>query len=321
MGFIQSTEAEPHVAWRREILAKHPVVKSLMGREPKTAFFIVLVVALQVFMAWFVSSQPWWVMLLSVFFVGAFANHASFVLVHDAIHNLIFKNATLNQLFAIFANMTSAAPSAISFKTYHLKHHAHQGVEEMDADLPRKWEIWLFNRGFFGKLLWMNLYPLIIIFRPHDIPSFSTPFNWTSINFIIVFAFDALIIYFFGLQALAYLFLSTFFGLGLHPVGARWIQEHFVMKDEQETYSYYGPLNLISFNVGYHNEHHDFAGIPWSRLPKVRELAPDYYNTLLYHTSWTKLLWRFLTDDNITLESRIERETRFGLRKPDAALT
>ncbi|MCH8524403.1 MAG: fatty acid desaturase [Balneolales bacterium] len=319
MGFIQSTEPEPHVARRREILAKYPQIKSLMGRDPKTALYIILLVLFQIGMAWFVSQQSVWVMLASVLLIGAFANHASFVLVHDAIHNLVFKNAALNQIFAILANLPSAAPSAVSFKTYHLKHHAHQGVEEMDADLPRKWEIWLFNRGFWGKALWLNMYPLIIIFRPLDIRSFSTPFDWTFVNFVVVLGFDALILYFFGFQAFAYLLLSSFFGLGLHPVGARWIQEHFVMKEDQETYSYYGPLNKIAFNVGYHNEHHDFAGIPWSRLPKVREMAPEYYNTLEYHTSWSKLLWRFLTDPNITLESRIERETRFGLRKPKVA--
>ncbi len=316
MGFITSEEAEPHIQRRREILEKHPEIKDLMGRDTSTFFFILLVTGIQVAMAAFVSTQPWWIMLACVFLVGAFANHASFVLVHDAAHNLIFKSATANKLAACLANLPSATPSAISFKTYHLKHHAHQGVEELDADLPRKWEIWLFNRGFWGKLLWINLYSLIIMIRPNEIKSFSTPFDWTFINFVIVLTFDAIIVYFFGFQALIYLLLSTFFGLGLHPVGARWIQEHFVVKKGQETYSYYGPLNTIAFNVGYHNEHHDFAGIPWSRLPKVREMAPEFYNTLEYHTSWSKLLWRFLTDDNITLESRVERETRFGLKTP-----
>lgn len=318
MGFITSTEAEPHINRRREILEKHPEIKDLMGREPMTVFYIFLVLALQLFMAWFVSTQSWLVTFLGIFLIGSFANHASYVLVHDAIHNLVLKNPTANKIIAIIANLPSAVPSAISFKTYHLKHHAHQGVEELDADMPVDWEIWLFNRGFVGKFLWINLYSLILMLRPLQIKSFSTPFDWTTINFIVVFSFDALIFYFFGLQALAYLVLSTFFGLGLHPVGARWIQEHFVIRRDQETYSYYGPLNKVAFNVGYHNEHHDFAGIPWNRLPKVREIAPEYYNNLLYHTSWSKLLWRFLTDPNVTLESRISRETRFGLRNAGA---
>ncbi|CAG8799102.1 12159_t:CDS:2, partial [Racocetra fulgida] len=45
----------------------------------------------------------------------------------------------------------------------------------------------------------------------------------------------------------------------LHPVAARYIQEHYTFDDGQETYSYYGRLNKIFMNIGYHNEHHDFT--------------------------------------------------------------
>ena len=78
----------------------------------------------------------------------------------------------------------------------------------------------------------------------------------------------------------------------------------------QETYSYYGPLNKVSFNVGYHNEHHDIVTVPWSKLPEVRRIAPEFYDSLQSYSSWSSLLVRFIRDSNITLYNAIVRPGR-----------
>jgi sphingolipid delta-4 desaturase len=69
-------------------------------------------------------------------------------------------------------------------------------------------------------------------------------------------------------------------------------------------------LNKTCFNMGYHNEHHDFAGVPWNNLPKLRKLAPDYYDSLASYRSWTAVLLKFIFDPSMTTYSRVVRTGR-----------
>jgi sphingolipid delta-4 desaturase len=110
------------------------------------------------------------------------------------------------------------------------------------------------------------------------------------VNWIICLSFDAAIVYFLGVNALLYMLLSTFFAGSIHPTAGHFIAEHYVFEGNVETYSYYGPLNMLAYNVGYHNEHHDFPNIPWSRLPEVAKIGTSIPVSLhalscLFHSS------------------------------------
>lgn len=132
--------------------------------------------------------------------------------------------------------------------------------------------------------------------------------RWTLINGVCVFLYDLAIFLCFGPNALLYLFASFWFSVGgLHPLAARWIQEHFTQDPAQETFDYYGPLNLIALNIGYHNEHHDFPDVPWSRLPQLKQMAPEFYAGLKTHKSWGGLLLKFILDPQFTLYTRVDR--------------
>jgi sphingolipid delta-4 desaturase len=250
---------------------------------------------------------------VTAYLVGAFANHALFVLIHECAHNLVLKGKVPNILAGMLADLPNIVPSSVSFRSYHLKHHAFQGDYGLDADIPSRWEARLIGSHFFGKALWLLLFPIFQALRPPRLREIRFANVWTLVNWIVVFAYDAGVIFLLGPVSFLYLFSSFVFSIGLHPLGARWIQEHYLTSPPQETYSYYGPMNTVALNVGYHNEHHDLPSVPWNRLPRLKQRAPELYDSLVWHRSWTALLWRWLTDPGLSLFSRTVRQNRAGV--------
>lgn len=309
--FVNSEESEPHRIRTKKILNEFPQIRDLIGKNPLTILAITGLVVSMVVIAWLVNDQSWWLIFAAAYFYGAFANHSLFVMIHECTHQLLFKSKIANRWAAIFANLPHIMPGAISFEKYHLKHHSFQGIHELDADLPNKWEAKLINNSFLGKTLWLLFFPVFQGTRVTRLKEINFFDGWVAINMLVQIVFTAAIWYFIGWHAVAFLFISFWFSIGLHPVGARWVQEHYLTFDsEQETYSYYGKLNLVAFNVGFHNEHHDFPSIPWNKLPQIKKTAPEYYDTLLSHGSWTKLFFRFLFEREISLFNRITRKER-----------
>ena len=317
--FTYSTTREPHAGRAKEIMKRHPAIRELAGRNPWSALLVLLLVAAQTGAAFLLRDQPVWLVLLAAFGAGAFVSHTLWVLIHECSHNLVFRNATLNRLVAIAANFPHLLPSAVSFQKYHLKHHAFQGVYELDADLPNRWEARLVGSSVVGKALWLLLFPVFQVTRPPRLKEIRLFDGWVFVNIAAQLAYDVAVVAFLGPKALLFLAASFFFSVGLHPLGARWIQEHYLVSGTQETSSYYGPLNVPALNVGYHNEHHDFPSVPWNRLPAVRKAAPEAYDTLFWHRSWTLLLLRFLFDSKLSLFSRVVRSERGGVRVTPAA--
>jgi len=315
--FARTTDPEPHHARTKAILGQHPEIRRLVGRNPATFALILTVVAAQLGLAVALRESPWWLVLGVAYGAGAFLDHALFVMVHECAHNLVFRRKWANIVASLIANLPQFFPSAVSFRRYHLKHHTFQGVHELDADLPGHWEARLIRSYAVGKALWLLFFPLFQITRTARTKEIALVDRWVVGNWVTQITCNALVYYLAGPRALVYLIASFFFSVGLHPLGARWIQEHFLTHGDQETHSYYGPMNLLALNVGFHNEHHDFPSVPWNRLPAVRRAAPEAYDTLHAHTSWTKLLLRFLFDQELSLYSRLVRKNRGGIGVSD----
>ena len=280
-----------------------------MGNHKGTAFFVVLAVVTQFVAAYLLRDQSFAWVVLTAFAFGAFFNHGLYVLIHEATHNLIFKSSLWNRAIGRFCDLALLAPGSMAFRKYHLIHHNRQGQQDFDADLVSDTEANLVGNSSFRKLIWVFLLAVSQAARPSRLK--IKPFwdRWIVLNLVVQVTAMVIAYQFVGSNGLIYLGLSTLFGLGFHPLGGRWIAEHYVIHEEQETYSYYGPLNIPAFNVGYHNEHHDVMTIPWKNLPKLRALAPEYYDNLLVHESYPKLLYRFIVDPKLSLKSRVLRKS------------
>ncbi|SFD62948.1 sphingolipid delta-4 desaturase [Chitinophaga sp. CF118] len=308
--FTWSKEPNPHHVRVRQILKQHPEMKELIGKNPYTIFMIIGLVAAQVGISYFLKDTSWWLVFLVAYAVGAFISHALWVMIHESSHGLIFRGKVPNLMAGILANLPHIFASSVSFQRYHLKHHAHQGEHDLDADLPDFWEARLVSNNPLGKMIWFLFFPVFQVTRTArlNIALFD---RWILLNWIIQLSFNVALFVFIGPKAFVYMLASFFFSVGLHPLGARWIQEHYLTLDPvQETYSYYGPLNKVAFNVGFHNEHHDFPSIPWNKLPQIKSKAPAYYDSLLSHQSWTKLFLSFIFNPKLSLYSRMLRKEK-----------
>jgi sphingolipid delta-4 desaturase len=93
-AFYQSESEQPHPGRARAIIKAHPEVRQLMVRNPWTALIAVSIVAMQTALAFGMGQLGfgyWWLSLVIAFCVGAFANRANYVIIHDATHNPIFE--------------------------------------------------------------------------------------------------------------------------------------------------------------------------------------------------------------------------------------
>lgn len=151
---------------------------------------------------------------------------------------------------------------------------------------------------------------------------YQLPVTWIHLfNIVAQIAFDILLVQYVGGRALAYLIISSFLAGSLHPCAGHFIAEHYVFGKQDakagdpsalapvlETYSYYGPLNILTYNVGLHNEHHDFPAVPWTRLPVLHKIAKEFYADLPYHRSWVWVIWQFIWDQEVSLWCRVKRK-------------
>lgn len=332
-----------HYERKRAILAAHPEVAKLFGTNPWTAAMLVVVMSAHVWLSVALVGAPVWVMLGMAYTVGALLSLQCAVIGHEGAHKLVFKSAVANKLLACVAFAPVVmGPFGNFWAVEHMYHHQvivdkMQRYGPQTAGPVRKAIAAalffpvvstffslisvliaaraLVSRVAFAFGLAKEAYPKSFTAPPYKtFPQIVG--DWLLVNTFVNVAFNVAVYSLYGWEPIVFMFLAASFSNGLHPLGMRQVQEHYLQRRNQPTYSVYSPWAAFTFNIGAHVEHHDFPSVPWNRLPQIRRIAPEFYDNLFHYASYTEVLKVFLFNHGVPISHLLEE---YADVVPDAA--
>jgi len=110
---------QPHAQRRLDMLKKYPEIKSLMKHEPITKYIVLIEVAIQLFIAWYLTKHNmiWtWQFWVIAYVVGGTITSSLVLSIHEVTHFLAFKDPKLNKILACVANLPIVLPFCVEFK-------------------------------------------------------------------------------------------------------------------------------------------------------------------------------------------------------------
>lgn len=324
-----SPQARRHIQIRRQVLACHPEVARLAGPDHRGAYAAVLLLAVHWTVCWWVAQTNILVVFLTVFFFGQITIHAAGALLHDTAHRLVFRDRKKKLGFDLLLEMIMTSFSLqLTYQHEHVSlHHPFMGNYERDYEhedichflARRKFrqthpvlEKFLVAAQILVQLMPLGFLVSDKIFSPlyeratgraaHDTKRqmrSTEPAKGERYLFVAVSAGTLLFLFFaFGWMAVLYQVwsLSVFRGkAGVTNLGQS-LSEHPGDDEIHPTRSSYTWLNWILFNTGYHNEHHAFPTVAWTRLPMLKAAAPEFFDNAdskTYFRRW----WEHVRDD------------------------
>ena len=323
-----SAQARAHIRQRRQIIAANPTIRNLTGPDSRGVYGALIVLVVHWASLWVVSQTNLLVAFIAAFFFGQVVLHAVGALIHETAHRLVFREPRKKLAFDLLLEViiTSFARQ-LTYQYEHVtSHHPYMGNYERDyehEDVCR----FLARRHFrkehprlqrfmtaaeiivyllpFGFLIADQIFPRFYRSatkratrdKERNIAAASAPkreqqlFIGVSIlvNIFIFLSFGALG-WLYHIWSLS-LFLSK---CGVTNLGQS-LSEHPGDDDENPTRSTYWWGNKILFNTGYHHEHHVFPNVAWTRLPKLKEMAPHAF--LDGKKSYMRCWWEHIRED------------------------
>lgn len=336
--FSMDTELPEQGTWhynrKKAILQAHPEVKRLYGQNPLSFLVMLCGVFAQTYVGLQMVNYSWPTILVISYTLGTYLSWVCMVMGHEGSHGLVFPNKALNKIHTIIAFLpVFIGPFGAFWSIEHMYHHQIV-VDKMNRYGPQQNSV---VKKILFSLLFINAISILFFltsivaatrasvhFVRHLLGHEKTPFPesykmkpfsnfpqvasspWFFVNLAALAVFNGIIYTHYGMTPIVYFFLCNGFCNGLHPLGMRQVQEHYMQNKNQPTNSVYTSLHWPLLNIGYHNEHHDFPTIPWNRLPQLKAMAPEFYDNLFSYPSYTAVLIDFLTNPGIPYTALLE---------------
>ena len=322
-------QARRHNEMRRDLLSRHPEARALAGPEWRGALALPVLLTIHWGAAWAVAQTNLVVCFLVAFCFGQFVLHSAGALLHETAHRLVFRRPWAKLAFDLGLEVILASfAKQLTYQYEHVSsHHPYLGNYERDyehedvcryqarrahgAKHPRR------QRYVLLVELLVHLLPLGFVLADEIFPRF---YRWASgqgakdvkrdigatkplaaerwLFIAVSLAANAALFFAFGWLAWLYHIwcLSIFIGkCGVTNLGQS-LSEHDGDDAVNPTKSVYWWGNRILFNTGYHNEHHTFPNVAWSRLPALRALAPESFHSIS-EKSYVRLWWEHVRND------------------------
>jgi sphingolipid delta-4 desaturase len=272
-GFIDKF----HYNRRRAILAKHPEIRDLMICDPSFKYVAVATALTQLCIGWLLRDASLVNVLAFAVCVGSLFACAISNATHELVHDAAWPGRPLwNKVLGNAVNWSLGWPMIGGYHRTHRYHHAFLGTN-LDAKYPSLEEAASYDQNLWGRLRFIFTHPLNGGERwTKFVGEEPTPFAvW---NYRTTWAFNVAYTLLVGWKAYLYILTSMWVNDCIYIQGSKNFADHWVDQDKAYACSYYGWINRINFNIGYHREHHDFPNIPGRYLPQVTQIARDYYS-------------------------------------------
>jgi len=214
-----------------------------------------------------------------------------YVIIHDATHNLILRAKAGTKWWAS-SPISESHTRRDGFSRLSFEASFASGRLPIRCRSRESLGARLVGNKWYRKAIWLMLFPFFQLTRPPRLKAIKMWDRWFLVNVACAAAYDAQLLLPAG--GPDFCILRSRFSSRLGCTCRRALDSGALhLRFRPGDIQLLRPINVVALNMGYHNEHHDLPSIPWNNLPKLRVMAPEFYNNLKYHTSWTRLLFQF----------------------------